>query len=78
MVKLITDINREIFRTLPVHCTNIFPVKLAKSEYPINSKNYFLFNHDANYCLDFAEAWLDTFTQGTRKDDNSKIQNIKT
>ena len=72
MVKLITDINQEIFRALPVYCTNIFPVKLGKSEYPINSKNYLLFNHDGNYCLDSAEAWLDTFTQGRRKDDISK------
>ena len=54
--KLNTDINQEIFKTLPVYYANIFPVKGGKLEYPINSKNSSLFNHDVNYSLDSAKA----------------------
>ena len=75
-LKLNTDTNQEIFKTLPVYYTNIFTVKVGKPEYPINSKYSFLFNHDANYSLDSAKAWLDTFTQKATKNDNSETQDI--
>ena len=48
MLKLNTDINQEMFKTLPVYYTNIFLVKGGKQDYPINSKICSLFNHDAN------------------------------
>ena len=53
----------ELLKTLPMYYTNIFPVKGGKPEYPINSKNSLLFNHDANYSLDSAKVWLDTLSQ---------------
>ena len=75
-LKLNTDINQEIFKTLPVYYTNIFPIKGVKPEYPINSKISSLFNRDANYSLDSTKAWLDTFTQKITKGDNSETQDI--
>ena len=74
-LKLNTDINQEIFKTLPVY-NNIFLVKGGEPKYPINSKNSSLFSHGANYSLDSAKARLDKFTQKITKYDNSETQDI--